>query len=140
MAALTITAANTTLVTTAENNIGEGIAGGTITVGQPVYKDSTDSEKIKIADADASAAASTVVGISLHAALAGQPIKYLRSGRLSFGAILTVAQPYFLGDTAGSIIPFGDLNSGDYTVLLGFAISTSVMQVQIVNSGVALTA
>src|SRR5258708_6568545 len=55
-----------------------GIAGESITAGQSLYKDATDGNKMKLSDANV-AAKSKVAGVSLHAALAGQPIQYSES-------------------------------------------------------------
>ncbi len=45
--------------------------GTTISAGQVVYRDSTDSNKAKLADNNGSAATATVSGIALHAGVSG---------------------------------------------------------------------
>ena len=69
MADLTITAANVALESGTQ---ATGTAGATITQGQPLYKDSTDSNHLKPTDADVAASAACV-GIALSAASDGQP-------------------------------------------------------------------
>lgn len=140
MAALSITAANVQKVTTGSNptKVARGVAGASITAGQPLYRDTADSGKLKPADTNASAVAATVVGIALHAAASGQPIEYAVDGDVTFGAILTLAETYIAGaGTAGDINPIGDLASGWYANILGIAISTSVLRMKLFNAGVA---
>jgi hypothetical protein len=84
MADISITAASVVPSTNAVKRTGT--AGATITAGQLVYKDASDSNKIKLADNDASAAA-TVVGIALNGASSGQPITYAETDpELTIGA------------------------------------------------------
>lgn len=136
MAALTITAAN--IIKGTGSQIATNIAGETITAGMAVYIKSADN-KIYKADANLSAEASGAVGVSLHAALANQPIVYQVGGPLSFGAILTAGIIYVVGaTTAGDINPSTDLATGWYTNVLGYALTTSSMQIQPINTGVAL--
>lgn len=136
MAALTITAANIIKGTGAQT--ASGTAGETITAGMAVYIKSSDN-KIYKADANASAEASAAVGVALHGALASQPIVYQVGGPLSFGAILTAGLIYVAGaTTAGDINPSSDLASGWYTNIIGYALTTSSMQITPVNTGVAL--
>jgi hypothetical protein len=134
MADLTITAAN--VKKTDSTLITEGIAGATITAGQPVYKDSTASNKLKPADADVLASAAAV-GIALHGASADQPLKYATSGNLALGAVMTAGAVYVVSTTAGGIAPVADLGSGDFVTLLGIATSTSNLKLSISVSATA---
>ena len=134
MADLTITAAN--VKKTDSTLITEGIAGATITAGQPVYKDSTASNKLKPADADVLASAAAV-GIALHGASADQPLKYATGGNLTLGAVMTAGAVYVVSTTAGGIAPVADLGSGDYVTLLGIATSTSNLKLSISVSATA---
>lgn len=138
MADLSVTAAN--VLAASGTPKGRGIAGGTITAGQPLYIDSSDSNSLKPCDADASAAAAAAVGISLHAALDGQPIEYQQSGDINVGATLVVGKPYVVSDTAGGIMPVDDLETGDYVTLLGIASTASNLKLAIQVSGVAVPA
>jgi len=134
MADLTVTAANVAEGSGAKKTTGT--AGATITAGQTVYKDAADSNKIKLADADLSQAASTVVGIALHAALSGQPITYQTDGQLDVGATLTVGEIYVLSGTAGGIAPVADLAASDWVVILGVALATDNLDVQLYIAGI----
>lgn len=131
---LTITPANV-LISSGTKQFGT--AGETITAGCPIYLKSSDS-KLWLSDADASAEAASAVGISLHAALAGQPLAYLGSNGdiLAFGAILTVNVCYITSDTAGLIRPIADIDAGDWLQVLGFAITTSTLKLNMFTSGV----
>jgi hypothetical protein len=134
MADLTITAAN--VKKTDSTLITEGIAGATITAGQPVYKDSTASNKLKPADADVLASAAAV-GIALHGASADQPLKYATGGNLTLGVVMTAGAVYVVSTTAGGIAPVADLGSGDFVTLLGIATSTSNLKLSISVSATA---
>lgn len=104
-----------------------------------LYADSNNGGVLKPADANLSSLASTVAGIALHASLNGQPIDYLTGGQLTLNAVLTAGKVYVCSatDAAGAIAPVADLASGWFTSIIGFAVSTTVLQVGIVNSGVA---
>lgn len=111
-----------------------GVSGATITAGQPVYIDTSDSNKLKACDCDASDLASTVAGIALHAALAGQPLKYQTGGNLTFNAVLTTGKCFISSATAGGIAPIADLTTGWRTSILGVATSTTNLKMSILNS------
>lgn len=115
----------------------QGIAGATITAGQPVYLDTT-ANTYKLADADLSAAAATVAGIALHGALAGQPLRIQVAGSITLGAAaaMTVGETYILSDTAGGISPIADVDSTDYVSYLGIASAAGVLKMHKFNSGV----
>ena len=139
MAALTITVANVATVAGTGENYGEGTASGTLTAGMPVYIDTANSNVIKACDANASLLASTIAGITLHGALTGQPIKYQKSGNITIGATVAVGTTYVAGaTTAGDINPTTDLATGWYVSHVGIAISATVIQLRINNSGVAV--
>lgn len=131
MAALSVTAAN--VVKGSDAQVTYGIAGATITAGQTVYLDSSDS-KFKLADADsATAAVRACAGIALNGAADGQPLAVQTLGDLGFGAILTAGLIYCLGDVAGGIIPSADLSAGERVWILGIAKTTSTLGM--VNKG-----
>jgi len=134
MADLSITAADVKKTDT--TLIAEGIAGGTVTAGQPVYRDSTASNKLKAADADALASAAAV-GIALHGASADQPLKYAIGGNLTLSSVMTVGAVYVVSTTAGGIAPVADLGSGDYVTLLGIATTATNLKISISVSGIA---
>jgi len=137
MADVTITAAN---VIKGANAVTEpGIAGATITAGQVVYKDTTDSNKFKLADSDnATAAIRTPYGIALNSASAGQPVVVQTGGLITIGGTLTAGTIYTASDTAGGLRPAVDNNSGDTITIIGVATSASVLNMNIFASGAVL--
>lgn len=134
MADLTITAANVAAGSTAAK--ATGTAGVTITAGQVVYLDSA-TNTIKLADADASSATATCIGIALHASLAGQPISYQTDGTITIGATLTAGKVYVVSATAGGIAPSADLTTNWRTTILGVATSTTVLTMKLYASDTA---
>lgn len=140
MAALTITAANVLKVT---GTPLRGTALGTITAGMALYWDQTQGAygpNLGPSDANGTANLRTTVGVSLHAALTGQPILYMGTDGdvIGFGAILTQNLCYIAGaTTAGDINPIADLTSGWYLSTVGFAASTSNLRLTLYASGVA---
>lgn len=115
----------------------DGTAGATITAGQALYKDASDSNKWKLADTNASATLANCRGIATHGASSGQPIKVQTGGGVNLGATLAVGRIYVVGATAGSIAPQSDLATGWYTCILGIATTTSNMDIYIKAGGVA---
>ena len=135
MADVVVTAANVLKSTTTSTD--RGAAGATITAGQPLYKDATDSYKLKLA-IGTSVAASACVGISLHGAASGQPVEYAIEGPYTSGATLTVGQTYVVSaGAAGGIAPISDLTTGGFPTLLGVATTAAVLKLKISASGVA---
>lgn len=136
MADLTLTAAS--VVPGASAKTETGVAGEAITAGQVVYKSASTGKYLK-ADCDsATAEVRSPVGIALASASLNQPLTIARSGQVALGAVLTEGVGYYLSGTAGGICPVADLGSGDYPVFLGFAVSTSVLNLSIVEAGVDL--
>lgn len=136
MADLTITAAS--VVAGSGAITVTGTAGATITAGQVVYLDTADS-KYKLADNNsATELARTPVGIALHGAALDQPLTILTSGPVTIGATMTAGVAYYLSDTPGGICPVADLLTGEYPSIIGIATSTTVLNVKIHASGVAL--
>lgn len=136
MADLTITPAS---VVAASDAVKEtGTAGATITAGQVVYLDSATTS-YKLADSDsATAAARSPRGIALHGASSGQPLQILRSGSVTIGATMTAGLVYYLSKTAGGICPVADIATGGYATSLGISTSTTVLKVNMTESGVAV--
>jgi hypothetical protein len=137
MADLTVTAASVLKGTGAITETL--IAGAAITAGQSVYKDTSDSNKAKLADADsATAAARTYYGTALNGASTGQPVVVQTGGPITIGATVAVGVAYYLSDTAGGICPFADLESGDYPTIIGIGISTTQILIKPIAAGVVI--
>jgi hypothetical protein len=135
MSDLSVTAAN---VISGSDDIGHGTAGGTITAGQPVYRDSTTGHYLPADSNSATAAAHLPVGIALHGAADGQPLAFQRSGDITIGATLTAGTTYYLSATAGGICPAADLTTGMVPCIVGIAASTSVLRLAFRSAGAAL--
>jgi hypothetical protein len=137
MADITVTAANVVASNAAKR--GNGVAGATITAGQAVYKDAADSSKLKLADANASAASADPVGIALHGASSGQPLQYVEEDPdFTPGATLTTGAVYVLSGTPGGIAPVADLTTGWYPNVLMVAKSTSKAVMKITHGTAAV--
>lgn len=136
MVDVTITAANVAKGTGAQ--VHYGTAGATITAGQVVYKDTSDGDKIKLADANLNVNAARAIGIALHGALAGQPIAYQAGGEITIGGTLVVGGIYVLSGTAGGIAPAADNVTGFFTCVLGVAKTAAILKLGLVSAGVAV--
>lgn len=121
MADLTITAANVLLTTGSKES---GTAGASVTAGQALYLDAA-TNTLKLAQADGTAAEAAVVGVSLHAALSGQPLAYAPNGcTLNIGGTTVKTSAYVLSAAAGMICPQADLVSTNRIVYIGYATAT----------------
>lgn len=136
MTALSVTSASVVASSNATRDVGT--AGATITAGQALYLDPT-TNKWNLADTNSATAAARVpTAIALNGAALNQPISFMKGGDVTIGATLTAGVAYYLGGTAGSIVPVGDLTTGDYPCLIGIAKSTTLLAVDFQYSGVAL--
>ena len=135
---LSVTAANVLASSSAVKE--RGVAGATITAGQTLYIDTSDSNKLKLADCDsATAAVRNCAGIALNGAAAGQPVEYvIEDPSFTPGGTLTVGTTYVLSDTAGGIMPHADLESGDYPTVLFIATTTALAVMKMVKGTVAI--
>ncbi len=136
MADLTITAAS--VVPGSGASTVNGTAGETITAGQTVYKSSTTNKYMKADSNSGTAEARVPVGIALNGAALNQTVGVLRAGPITIGATMTAGVAYYQSDTAGGICPVADVGSGEYATIVGMATSTTVLDVDIQASGVAL--
>ena len=139
MAAISITAANVIPSSTASRSLG--VAGATITAGQAVYIDTTDSNKIKLADANGTTPANTFAGIAENGATAGQKISYVTNDTAGFtiGATVPVlsGDTIWLSPTAGGITKTqADLISGCTVITIGNMLSTTTMNLNPNTGGV----
>lgn len=100
-----------------------GIAGATITAGLTLYKDATDSKKLKAADANASVDTAACVGVAMNNAAPGQPVCYCGEAgdEITLGVTVVKGTRYVLSATAGKICPISDLASGHWVTDVGIA-------------------
>lgn len=113
-----------------------GLYGATIAAGQPVYLDAGDS-KYKLADANLSAAASTLRGVAMTPGVAdGYGIIAIAGSIILVGTTMVVGETYYLGATAGEINPSPDLTSGWWVSRIGTAFSATQLQLAIRSTGI----
>lgn len=121
---------------TANTRFFQGLYGATISAGQPVYLDSTDS-KYKPADANLSAATSTVKGIAMTPGVAdGYGIIATSGGIILVGTTMAIGETYYVGATAGEINPDADVTTGWYVSRLGTAASATQLNLAISPTGI----
>lgn len=136
MADVTISSVATPLAG-ALNAFAWGTAGAAVALGDFVYRDSADSYKLKPADTT-TAAKAAVVGIALHAAASGEPLRIQTAGRISLGATLSVGMVYVLSGTsgAGNMCPVTDLDNTEWLTLLGASSSSLILDLKLWVSGI----
>ena len=135
MAAISITAAN--VLKSSTGQVSVGTSGATITAGQSVYIDTSDSNKIKLADANGTAPANTFAGIALNAASSGQPVSYCTNDTSGFtiGATVVAGDTIWLSQTPGGLTKtIGDL-SGGIAIVVGVMLTTTTMNLTPVVGG-----
>jgi hypothetical protein len=107
----------------------------TTTPGDALYRSTSDG-KYYLADCDAEATAK-VAGIAITYGSADD-YGYMFSASsqdIDLGATLTSGEIYVVSDTAGNIMPYSDLTTGQYLSIIGFARSTSLLKLDINVTG-----
>ena len=134
MADLTITPGSVLAATTGVT-FRDVTAGTTITAGQVVYLDSTDSDAAKLA-ITTTAATAACIGIATHAALDNQPLRILIAGNITIGATTAVNAHYWVSSNAGFIANTAP-TTGQYGGMIGIGVSTTVIKLWLATSGAA---
>lgn len=110
--------------------------GATISAGNPVYLDATDST-YKLCDTNLSLAASAVVGVALTPGVSGGYGVIATSGSVFLvGTTMAVSETYLAGTTAGDLMPVGDLASGGYNSRVGVASTANLLTLSISATGI----
>ncbi len=133
MADLTQTAANVASGSGATTQRRD--AAVAITAGDTVYVDSNGD--LALCENDQTATEANCAGIALNDAAAGQPVVYQVAGQINVGATLTAGEVYVVGAVGGAIAPVADVLATEFTTILGVAISTSLLEMGLLPSGVA---
>ena len=134
MTDISITAGN--VVPGSGSVIRRGTLGATLTQGTVLALNS--SNQLVACDVDhATAALRTPVGILLTGGASGQPCLYLTKGPITIGGTVEVGKVYVASDTAGGIMPTNDLETGDYTSVIGIGRTSAIIDVQIQQGTVA---
>ncbi len=132
MAALTIVAASVAKVS---GDTRQGTAGVTITAGQALYQAADGTIQTTLST---SATRYFCIGISLHAALANQPIIYQINGTITIGATVAIGVVYVIdvGAGGGLIAPIVDQVSTWYSGSIGTATTAAIITMNLLNYGV----
>ena len=133
-----ISVTDTLVIPSSSAQIVKGTAGATITAGQSVYIDTSDANKIKLADADGSSPANTFAGLAITGAAAGQPVYYCTedTGGFTIGATIAAGDDVWLSDTPGGITKTRtELETGDKVVHLGVMLTTTTLYFKPVTGG-----
>jgi len=134
MADITVTAANVRAYDGASTKVVT--AATTVTAGQLVYMDTTDSNKYRPAESDAAAAA-IIAGIALTNSSDGDPLIIQNGGDVNPGGTVAVGQWYTASSNAGGIAVESDVASGNYPSLFGLGLTTSKIHMVISNTSTA---
>lgn len=114
MADISQTAANVKLIS---GPYGEGVAGETLTQGQPIYLSGNTGLRCDANDTETKAACR---GIVLTPATSGGTFLYAKPGAVvDLGATLIVTQLYIVSANVGAIAPYSDLATASYLTVLG---------------------
>lgn len=118
MAALSITASEVQSGTTVKRT--RAAAAVAVVAGQAVYRD-PGTGGFKLAQCDGNADEAHLVGVAVNTAALGQTLEVQTEGDLFLGATAapTVGQIYCLGTTAGTLVPYSDLATGNYVHIVG---------------------
>ncbi len=113
----------------------QGVAGATITQGQPLCKVADGT--LKPADANDSTLNGNIVGIALNAASTGQPVTYETGGDITLGAGAAPVSGvvYVVSGTPGGIAPAADIASGWKVITLGVGNASNGLRLGLNNSG-----
>ena len=110
--------------------------GTTIAAGQPVYLDPADN-LLKLADSNGSATTAKVKGIAMTPGVnGGYGIIATEGGIILVGTTAAQGETYYVGATAGTIIPDSDLTTADIVSRIGTASSTTQIELSIGNTGI----
>src|SRR5437870_2970370 len=89
--------------------VGQGVAGATISAGDSLYLDATGV--LKPSSSTSSVLTAAAVGIAQHGSLTNQPIRYQTAGLINLGVALTPGLLYGVSANNGKIAPITDVVS-----------------------------
>lgn len=131
MTALSITAAQ--VLPAANCPTVTGVAGEAITQGQAVYLSTSGTWLKAQCDGTAAEAGSEGYGLALTAAGGvGQPVVVALPGgtvTLGAGAAPAASVPYFIGASAGDLVPLGDLSSTNKVTPICFGVGSNKVKI-----------
>lgn len=109
--------------------LSTGTAGEALTAGQALYLKAADHKWYKADCNSATAEVRVAKAFAITGSAAGQPVVVQTSGQITIGATMTAGVVYYLSGTAGGIRPVADNTTGDYPQVLGMALSTTVLSI-----------
>lgn len=115
----------------------DGTAGATIVAGDVLYKDATDSDKLKPA-VNSALASAAAVGVARNGGANGQPIRYQTGGDNNPGGTVVIGETYYVSPQGGKFAPYADVLSSDFRTTLGIGTTTSNIKLAISVGGIAL--
>lgn len=108
--------------------------GATIAAGNSVYP---LANEMALADANLSDAAAAATGIAITPGVdTGWGLIAFGGPIILVGATLVVGETYVVSDTAGGIMPIGDLSTGERCTILGTAATTTQLNLAINPTGI----
>ena len=119
-------------------NVKVVTAGTDCSAGNVLYKDTTDSNKYKPANAT-TAAASILAAVALTGATDGESMAIVTSGDVDVGGTLEPGMWYTNSTVAGNIKPCIDITGAYYFSMLGRATAADKLSLAIVNTSTALS-
>ena len=104
----------------------------TVTEGQVAYADPTNNQ-YGVADCETSLVTAGAVGLYLGGGVATNYVGVLTRGLVGIGGTTLVEDEEYFLSTAGLLMPYADLATGDWIVSIGFAKTTTQLDVWIRN-------
>ena len=115
------------------------LAAEAIIAGQVVYLDD-DTRSYFVADSS-TAVTALMAGVAITSCATGEYFLLQISNTYMVGAAVVKGTPYYLSDTpdVGAICVHADLASADLVTLIGHAVSTTEIELDITPTGIVIT-
>lgn len=114
--------------------------GATVTTGQVVYLDSSNTWQLKDANASSTGnLVNSVTGVSLVGGANGQPAAVVvKDSDFTPGGTLSNGASYYASPNAGAVAPAADVTTGNYPTFLFVAKSTTKAHLNPTGAGIAV--
>lgn len=113
----------------------DATAGATLTAGQVVYVDTSNTVQKAITTSAITAAAR---GIALNGASSGQPVRVMSAGTITIGGTVVIGKIYIVSATAGGVAPVTDTATTQFVTIIGIGVSATKIALNINASGIAV--
>lgn len=112
------------------------VYGATISAGQCVYFDTSDSE-YKLADSDNTSTTASVKGVAITPGVDGGYGYIAKKGSIVLvGTTAAVGETYYVSNTPGGIAPDADIGTGDFISRIGTASSATQLALDLSATGI----